>query len=190
MMIEQKYAKLRQYFDANHTLRDRNGVVDLPSAKSDSSDLRPEIAAAQQTIEEIRKDLPIPAFTHPPIANPAVLVEQIQTAGATDIFQNGEIVIDVIRDVFVVSGTGKLMPHMIAKPWVTVELVSAPPSVTSKPLKISIGVGTKFDFNVKVGSPEFGRPLALGKYSFKYVAKAKANTGNPVEATAAAPEIS
>lgn len=179
--IEQKYAKLRQYFDANHTLRERHATRATPSGGV-SDALQPEIAAAQQTIEEIRKDLPIPPFT-PPIVNkaPAVSVQQTQFSDATDTAQKGELTVDVIRSAYVVVGTGKLVPKMLAKPWMEIELLSCPEGVHTNMIKTTVGVGTNFDFNVKIGSAELNRPLVLGAYKFRYSATARspsATNGN------------
>ena len=58
------------------------------------------------------------------------------------------------------------------KPWVTVQLQSAPPDYRRELVKHSCGVGTTFDFNVTLKSMEYNTPIPMGEYVFSYEARA------------------
>jgi hypothetical protein len=176
--IEQKYENLRRYFEANHTLRGRSsgGEQGHTNSRENAPDtVAQEILEAQQTIEQIRKDLPITVHTSPPVGQvQAVAVKQETGNLLTNKSQEGEITLTVIRDAFMITGTGKLTPKMISKPYIKLDLVSSPEPYTRERWHYTVGVGTNFDFNIKLKSNMYGTPLATGDYKFRYLATAQA----------------
>jgi hypothetical protein len=99
---------------------------------------------------------------------PAVRVEQSIADLSTGEHQAGEIVIEVIRETFTATGTGKFSPEMSARPFVKHLLKEFPAEITPSEFSIKIGVGTNFDFNVMLKSTEYGKFLPMGKYVVSY----------------------
>ena len=169
--IEQKYEKLRKFFDATQTLRERAGSGQ-GQIRSNlvNDDARTEIAAAKHTIEEIRKDLPIPVYIPPPVVRQrAVVANQQMTPVPTAILQEGHLIIQVLRHVPVVTGSGKFNPPMSSRPWVAIERLSSPAG-TDGSVKSTVGVGENSTFHITLKSFESGKQLPLGEYVFKYSA--------------------
>ena len=85
--------------------------------------------------------------------------------------QTGTLYITVLRQTYTATGSGKLAPHMRDKPWLNVQLQSAPAAYNRETMKYTCGTGTTFDFNVTLKSIEFGVPLPMGEYVFAYEAR-------------------
>jgi hypothetical protein len=118
-----------------------------------------EVFGAGKIVEEAKR-----RATRPP----AVRVSQSIAELPNCEHQAGEIVIEVIRETFTATGTGKFNPVMSNRPYVKHELKEFPTGINPSEFSIIIGVGTTFDFNVKLKSTEYGKFLAMGKYVVSY----------------------
>ena len=101
---------------------------------------------------------------------PAVSTRQAFSGGNEE-HQSGTLYITVLRQTYTATGSGKLSPHMRAKPWLNIQLQSAPPEFNSDTTKYTCGTGTTFDFNITLKSIEYGVPLPMGEYVFAYEAR-------------------
>ena len=98
---------------------------------------------------------------------PGVATGQTITA-ATERIQEGTLELRILRPLFSVTGSGKLKPPMATPPRIKVKLRQKPPGTGD--IRISVGAGTTFDFNVHLKSKEFNVHLPTGSYVFHYVA--------------------
>jgi hypothetical protein len=64
------------------------------------------------------------------------------------------------------TGSGRLEPHMVGVPEVRATVTSAPSGCP--PLDVRRATGTTFDFNVHVRPIESGRTLPVGHYVVQY----------------------
>lgn len=121
-----------------------------------------------RTPKEIKKELPVPIYTRPR----AVSVNQNADSLPTENFQKGIITIKILRDVFSVVGSGKLIPRMVDKPEVMIKLLSSPYGASgTASVLCSSGVGSNFDFGINIRSAVKQKYLLLGEYKFAYEAK-------------------
>lgn len=103
---------------------------------------------------------------------PAVATAQ-EFGGGSEALQTGILRISVLRQTFTATGSGKLIPPMREKPWVTVQLLSAPPEYRGNSVKFTCGTGTTFDFNITLKATEYGVSIPPGEYVFSYEARVR-----------------
>ena len=102
---------------------------------------------------------------------PAVSVEQDTEDSASQNYNRGIVRINILRDTFIATGSGKLKPAMNGIPFVSARLERMPDGYSSEQVKYSAGTGTNFDFNINIRSNYFDTPLPIGEYVFSYEAK-------------------
>lgn len=125
------------------------------AAERAGASLTPDIA------EEIREVSARRSRTH----NPAVEVDQLPEIAEPD--RNlGTLEIDLLREVTMMTGSGRLDPPMAGIPEVRATVVDAPAGCPT--LDVRCATGTTFDFNVHIRSVERGRNLPIGRYVVKY----------------------
>lgn len=103
--------------------------------------------------------------------NPPALVRQTPGPAGNEKRQEGVLEIEVIRDTWSATGTGKLAPQMVEIPEGRIDLIEHPKGLNTKSITYRCGVGTAFDFNVNLRSSIQNVYLPLGKYVFKYEVK-------------------
>lgn len=104
---------------------------------------------------------------------PAAKVYQ-QDHGGDDGSQTGRLVIEVIRDTWTATGTGKLSPIMASVPDISVRLLSAPQACDRSTISHHSATGTNRDFNINLRSKVTNLVLVQGKYEFAYTARCSA----------------
>ncbi|OJF68043.1 hypothetical protein BK026_04195 [Alteromonas sp. V450] len=82
--------------------------------------------------------------------------------------QEGILVLNLMRPVKNLTGSGFFDPQMNNVPTVDVSLESAPDELRG--YKLRAGAGTKFNFNLHVISADRDYPLPVGQYVLKYTA--------------------
>ena len=100
---------------------------------------------------------------------PAVNTQQ-DIEVADPLHQSGTIKIEVLRETFFATGSGRLEPRMNGVPRLNVTVVSRPDGLKDEELIIKPGTGTTYDFNVSIKSFAYGKHLPLGEYVFNYEA--------------------
>lgn len=96
---------------------------------------------------------------------PAVDVEHLPHVATSD--ENlGTLDIELLREVKLMTGSGRLEPPMADVPEVRATVTTAPAGCP--PLDVRGATGTTFDFNVHVRPVERGRTLPVGRYVVEY----------------------
>ena len=121
-------------------------------------------------IENDRKVVAPQQMILPPTPRPAVRVDQ-QSASATPYKQTGKLIIQVQRETYIATGSGKLDPQMKNVPQIAVRLVASPAGAKPEGIMIRPGTGTTYDFNITMKSMAYGKYLQLGEYQFEYTAE-------------------
>jgi len=151
-------------------------AADLPEKTINGPDalsiVLSHIQRISDQIEDDRRvvDSPMPtvrAFSSP---RPAVRVGQQIIVAAPD-NQKGRLTIEVQRDTYVATGSGKLEPQMNSVPHIAVRLVSSPEDAKSNNFSVRPGTGTTYDFNITMKSMVYGNYLQKGIYIFEYSAE-------------------
>lgn len=138
------------------------------AAERAGSSLKPDIA--QEILEvSARRARPNP---------PAVDVEHLPQF-ATEDENYGTLEIELMREVRMMTGSGRLDPRMAGVPDVRATVTAAPAGCP--PLDVDAATGTTFDFNVHVRPVERGRTMPVGRYVVEYecVYEAGAESGEP-----------
>jgi len=125
------------------------------AAERAGASLTPDIA------QEIREVSARRSRTH----HPAVEVEQLPQVAEID--ENlGTLEIDLLREVTMMTGSGRLDPPMGGIPEVRATVIDAPAGCPT--LDVRCATGTTFDFNVHIRPIERGRKLPIGHYVVEY----------------------
>jgi hypothetical protein len=166
--IERKYAQLNKLFD------DLNFVESLSDKSDISADESEKFREKLKDIRETEKSLQlVPNVLSR--TSPAVRVEQF-IEKVEDDHHTGQLVIEVIRETYIATGTGKIQPNFQGIPSVWAELVTAPSGlVVGTDLSVSAGCGTVFDFAVTIKSIKLNVFLQKGRYVFNYSLKKSLN---------------
>jgi hypothetical protein len=140
-------------------------------------------------VEELSKEIPganrLIRYVTSGNPNPAAVVNQVIHPGATELEQAGSLTIEVIRDTWSATGSGKLAPAMAQIPTAEVHLVQHPQGAKADDISFPCGVGTVFDFNINLRSKIKNVFLPEGPYVFEY--KMKCEKPEAVEEGAAPP---
>lgn len=138
------------------------------AAERAGSSLKPDIA--QEILEVSARR----ARPHPP----AVDVEHLPQF-ASEEENYGTLEIELLREVRMMTGSGRLDPRMAGVPDVRATVTAAPAGCP--PLYVDAATGTTFDFNVHVRPVERGRTMPVGRYVVEYecVYEAGAGSGKP-----------
>ena len=104
-----------------------------------------------------------------PALGPAAKISQTGHSGDGH-SQMGIMVIDVIRDTWAATGTGKLDPQMAGVPRVAVTLTNAPSHCDRSRISHHSATGTNRDFNINLRSTVRNTFLPQGQYVFEYKA--------------------
>ena len=124
-----------------------------------------------EVVEEIRE---ISARrTRPRLNPPAVDVEQLPHV-ADRVENLGTLEINLLREVFMMTGSGRFEPEMDSVPRVSVRVINAPDGCP--PIDVTARTGTTFDFNVHIHSTVRDERLPVGHYTVEYEA---ISGGNP-----------
>ena len=125
------------------------------AAERAGASLTPDIA------QEIREVSARRSRTH----HPAVEVDQLPEVAEAD--ENlGTLEIDLLREVTMMTGSGRLDPPMAGIPEVRATVINAPGGCPT--LDVRCATGTTFDFNVHIRPIEPGRKLPIGRYVVEY----------------------
>jgi hypothetical protein len=81
-------------------------------------------------------------------------------------WQRGTLVVRLVRPAFKFTCSGRLEPHMLKVPDLTVALKSFPEGMPEHIVRF--GTGTTYDFNIHVKSTDYGEYLPTGEYRFFY----------------------
>lgn len=125
------------------------------AAERAGASLKPDIA------REIREVSARRGRNHPP----AVEVEHLPQVAEAD--ENlGTLEIELLREVMMMTGSGRLEPPMAGVPEVRATVTVSPAGCP--PLDVRCATGTTFDFNVHIRPIERGRVLPVGHYVVEY----------------------
>lgn len=81
-------------------------------------------------------------------------------------WQRGTLVVRLLRPAFNFTCSGRLEPHMLKIPDLTVALKIFPEGMPEHVVRF--GTGTTYDFNIHVKSTDYGDYLPIGEYRFFY----------------------
>jgi len=170
--IEKRYEAVRQFFQDHDTIEKlKLQQTQGEAVANGNTDATARIKELQKRLEDMQNTLPIQSLVpRPVVKQPAVVVNQ-RIKQTTAEFQEGDLIVEVLRPVFNATGSGKLNPPMSQVPRVSVSLIESPPGLDKENFKCSPGAGTNFDFNVSFKSTAFGIQLPVGKYIFQYHAE-------------------
>ena len=128
-----------------------------------------ELAGTSVTAEVVEEIREISARrTRPHRLNPpAVEVEQLPHVARSD--ENiGTLEIDLLREVYMMTGSGRFEPEMDCVPTVSARLIGAPDGCPE--IDVTARTGTTFDFNVHIHSTVRNELLPVGHYTVEYEA--------------------
>lgn len=110
------------------------------------------------------------------VQNAVEIVEQ-QIIEASEILQEGFLIINLHRPIRNMTGSGYFNPYLKHKPTITASLKSSP--IGLKKYKIKAGTGTNYDFNLHIIS-EYGESLPVGQYTLEYRAVCDSQKSNQI----------
>lgn len=85
---------------------------------------------------------------------------------------NGILIIEVLRETYIATGSGKIKPEYRNIPIINTKLISCPLGANlDDDFTINPGCGTKFDFNITLKSIKKNKYLFIGKYEIEYLLK-------------------
>lgn len=175
LKIEDRFESLARLINKYSELEDTLRLEGPPQTASDAErfkDLSRQLRELEQRTAGIA---PLPGSIKVQGAAQAVRVDQEIHSTASNRKQSGHLIVEILRPVYMATGTGKLTPNTISPPKVFVDLRGQPDGTPE--LILGAGAGTTYDFNVHLKSNEWGKMLPVGKYRFSYNAVVPRPTG-------------
>jgi hypothetical protein len=160
--IAHTYEKLNDYLGNWKMLEFFNNQTNV---NVDESEKISEIIKNMENIEKEINFIPKSNFYYR--NGPAVRVSQdIKTN------DNGILTIEVLRETYIATGSGKIKPEYQNIPIVNTKLISCPLGANiDDDFTINPGCGTRFDFNITLKSIKKNKYLFIGKYEIEYLLK-------------------
>jgi len=153
--IQHTYQKLNEYLGNWDLLNTATS-----SGDGDLDDVT-EIINNMKTVEKELKFIPRSNFYA--MVGRVVKVTQTSKSNTT-----GVLKIEIIKDTYRATGTGKIEPNFESVPYIKVKLISKPRDIEETDIICIPGCGTVFDFNITIKSKTYQKFLALGEYEFEY----------------------
>lgn len=122
--------------------------------------------ASEKVVTEVR-ELAKRRINRPSLIGAAE--QEVETA--TEGWQSGTLTIELVRQAYKFTCSGRFDPEMSDVPVLEVKLIQGPSNMPQHIVRG--GTGTSFDFNIHVKSTEFGELLPIGKYVFAFTALAE-----------------
>ena len=164
-----RYEKLNKFMSDTtilESLLSQQKANDVPS-----ENLTEEIEMVENRIKSVTDDLPITYIPKKVMYPLAVRVKEQFIKDATNTRQTGTIVIEVLKEGLVATGSGKFNPLMNNAPTIQIELLSKPVGFNTENIQIKSNTGTNFDFHINLKSKSRDILIPVGEYKFNYTAQ-------------------